>query len=349
MNWALIMAGGKGTRFWPLSRLKRPKQLLSIVTDKTMLEEAVLRIRPLVPLERIIIVTNKVQVPGIQKVLPKLPKKNILAEPVGRNTAACIGWGAVEIAKRDSNASMVVLAADQHIPDKKLFVSTMKTALKVAKEKEAPVTLGIRPTFPSTGYGYLRRGASVKKIKGAFRLNSFHEKPDAKKAREFVKKKYSWNSGMFIWTVPVILDAIKTHLPKHAAILEKIKKSPKSLKKLFPKFPSISIDYGVMEKVDEAYLVEASFRWNDIGSWESLKDFWPADSAGNISRQDAIVHDAEGNLIECDSKKVIALLGVNDLAVIDTPDALLVANMNRLQDVRQIVSLLEKKRKKEVL
>lgn len=349
MDFCLIMAGGKGTRFWPLSRLKRPKQLLSIITEKTLLEEAVDRIKPLVPLDRIYIVTNKEQAAGIRAVLPKLPRKNILAEPVGRNTAACIGWGIQEIAKRDPEAGVVVLPADHHIPETDLFVSTIRKALAVAKSLKAPVTLGIRPTFPSTGYGYLKRGIPVKGTTGAYRLQSFHEKPNFIKARDFVSRGYFWNSGIFIWTVPVIQKAFKQYLPKHVTLLEKIRRSPKSISNVYPSFPSISIDYGIMEKVKEAYVAEAAFRWNDIGSWESLRDFWPEDSFQNASRRDLIVLDSSGNIVEASPKKVIALLGVKNLAVIDTPDALLIANKNQLQEVRKIVELLEQKGKKEVL
>src|SRR5258706_1087750 len=240
MDYALIMAGGKGTRFWPLSRSKKPKQLLSMITEKTLLEEAVERIKPLVSLTRIFIVTNKEQLPGIKKVLPKLPQKNILAEPVGRNTAACIGWGIQEIAKQDPKAGVIVLPADHHIPETQLFTATLKKALSVARTLEAPVTLGIRPTFPSTGYGYLKRGTAVKGVPGAYRLQSFHEKPDFKKARDYVGRGYLWNSGIFIWTVPVIQKAIEEYLPKHAALLGKIKREPKSLEKIYPNFPSIS-------------------------------------------------------------------------------------------------------------
>jgi mannose-1-phosphate guanylyltransferase len=349
MDYCLIMAGGKGTRFWPLSRSKRPKQLLAMVSERTLLEEAVNRMKPLIPLERILIVTNEEQLAAVQKTLPKFPKKNILAEPLGRNTAACIGWGIQEIAKKDSQAGVVVLPADHHIPETELFVETLAKALSAAKTFKAPVTLGIRPTFPSTGYGYLKKGHPVKKIAGAYHLQSFHEKPDFKKAREYLAHHYLWNSGIFIWTVPVIQQAFKTYLPEHAAILEKIRKSPKSLKQLYPQFPSVSIDYGVMEKVKAAYLVEATFRWNDIGSWESLRDFWPEDSSQNASRREIVVIDSRGNLVEAPLKKIVALLGVKNLTVIDTPDALLIADKNRLQEVRQVVELLERKGKREAL
>lgn len=349
MNYALIMAGGKGTRFWPLSRLKRPKQILSIVTEKTMIEEAVSRIKPLIPLERILIITNEVQAQAIRRILPRLPKKNILAEPVGRNTAAAIGWGAMEIARRDPKASMVVLTADHFIPDTKAFCETIARALRLAELKDAPVTLGILPSYPATGYGYIKRGSSLKQVPGASHLASFHEKPSFEKAREFLARRYLWNSGMFIWKVPVILAALKKFLPSHIEILTKIMKAPQSLKKLFPQIPNISIDYGVMEKVKEAYVVEARFGWSDIGSWESLRDYWPEDSLGNATRREIIAIDAQGNLIECAPKKIVALLGVKDLAVIDTEDALLVAHKSRLQDVRRVVEALEKKGKSEVL
>jgi len=349
MNWAVIMAGGKGTRFWPLSRMKKPKQLLSIITKKSLLEEAVDRIKPLIPLDRVIVVTNKVQVAGVRKVLPRLPKKNILAEPLGRNTAACIGWAASVIHKKDPQGTIMVLPSDHHIPDQKLFLDTLKKAAQVAQTRKAPVTLGIRPTFPSTGYGYLKRGKAVKGIAGAFALQSFHEKPSFEKARDFVSFGYLWNSGMFVWTVPVILSAIAKYLPTHHKLLNKLSRSPKSLAAIYPKFPNISIDYGVMEKIAQAFIVESKFRWNDIGSWENLRDYWPEDLNENVSRQELITHDSRGNLIEAANKKVIALLGVKNLAVIDTPDALLVADKNRLQEVRAIVKLLEKKNKKDVL
>jgi mannose-1-phosphate guanylyltransferase len=349
MDFCLIMAGGKGTRFWPLSRARKPKQLLSIVSEKTLLEETIDRIKPLIPLERVILVTTKEQAAGIRRVLPKLPRKNILVEPLGRNTAACIGWGIQVIARRDPFGTVAVLPADHHIPDQDIFVDTLKRALSVARSLHHPVTLGIRPTFPSTGYGYIRKGDSVRGVAHVFRLRSFHEKPSFEKAREYLSRGYFWNSGMFVWTVPVIQEAFRKYLPEHAALLEKIRKSPGKLSKLYPQFPSISIDYGIMEKLKTAYVVEALFRWNDIGSWESLRDFWPEDEWQNTSRREIVALDARNNLVEAPNKKIVALLGVKNLTVIDTPDALLVADKNRLQEVRQIVELLGKKGKKEIL
>jgi len=260
-----------------------------------------------------------------------------------------VALAAAVLKKRDPEAVMAMQTADHHIRNQDLFQYLLRAAFDVA-DKGYLVTLGITPTFPSTGYGYLKRGVSVKSSAGAYRLQSFHEKPTFKKAREFVARGYLWNSGIFVWTVPVIQKAFREYLPKHVALLEKIRRSPKSLQDTYLNFPPISIDYGIMEKVKQAYAVEATFRWNDIGSWESLRDFWPEDAFQNASRQELTVLDSSGNLVEVSSpKKVIALLGVKNLAVIDTPDALLIANKHQLQDVRRVVELLEKKGKKEVL
>ena len=347
----MIMAGGGGTRLWPLSRRARPKQLLCLLSEQTFLQACAARVEPLCGPARTIVVTTVEQAPEVRRSLPALPHGNVIAEPVGRNTAPCIGLAALELVRRDPDAILAVLPADHHVADDAAFRRVVERAARAAQDKV--VTVGIRPDRPEPGYGYIAVGDEVET--GLFRALGFVEKPDAARARVLVDGgRHLWNSGMFFFRADRILREIARHLPALAATLNELGRAldvgdvDQAATRVWPAVQAISIDHGVMEKVDEFFVVPGEFGWSDVGSWTALGDLLPKDGEGNAFKGDVVAVDSRGNVAVA-SGKTIALLGVDDLVVVTTEDAVLVCPKGRAQDVREIVAALEKRARKDLL
>lgn len=351
MLHAVIMAGGAGTRFWPRSTEARPKQFLKIFGDRTMLQSTVDRIEKLIPAERVWVITNDRYVDLVQEQLPNVPKTNIVGEPVGRNTAPCVAAAAALINEKDPEGTMVVLPADHQITDPETFLSILETAEAKAEDGESLVTIGIKPDRPETGYGYIEfdkdssetvDGHEVKTVK------QFREKPDLKTARQFIYSgNFLWNSGMFIWQASTIIDQFEQHLPDIHSGLEKMSPSvgtdqqKEAIDEFYHSCPSISIDYGIMEQAESVFVVPGSFGWNDVGSWRAVYDLREKDVNGNvIESQNTGTAKAENNLIHSESGKMIAVVGVENLAVVETDKAILVCNLDESQGVKDVVNQL---------
>jgi mannose-1-phosphate guanylyltransferase len=357
--YAVIMAGGRGTRFWPRSREKKPKHLLDIVSARTIIQETVDRIKPLVTPENILIVTGKKHAGALMKQLPEIPAGNIILEPEGKNTAPCIGLAAIHIRKRIADDVMVVLPSDHAIADSRKFLQVVRAAVKVAASEDALVTIGIKPTSPQTGFGYIEQGKSFSRIgaKEIFRVKSIREKPDFQQARKFIASgKFHWNSGMFIWRASSILTAIKHWLPdlsKGLAAIDESIGSPKeaaTVRRIYRGLESISIDYGVMEKADNVFILPGEFGWSDVGSWDALWEIAVKDKNGNafIGGSNVIAEDSVGSLVYS-PRKLVSLVGVKDLIVIETKDALLICPKGKSQDVKKAVEKLEAAKMKKYL
>jgi mannose-1-phosphate guanylyltransferase len=357
--YAVIMAGGRGTRFWPRSRKKKPKHLLDIVSKRTIIQETVDRIKSLIPPENILIVTGKKHSRELIKQLPEIPDQNIIIEPVGKNTAACIGLAALHIQKIVPDDVMIVLPSDHAIGDSRKYLEVISAAAKVANQKGGLVTIGIKPSSPQTGFGYIEQGQSLRNVSGkeVFRVKSIREKPDLQKARKFVQSgKFYWNSGMFIWKASIILKEIERCLPDLYTGLMKIKevlgtsKEATIVPRVYKGLASISIDYGVMEKADNAFMLPGDFGWSDVGSWDALWEISAKDNQGNAlaGGGNAIFTDTEGALVYS-PKKLVALVGVRDLIIVETKDALLICKKGRSQDVKKVVDTLEAAKKKKYL
>jgi mannose-1-phosphate guanylyltransferase len=348
---AVIMAGGRGTRFWPRSREKKPKHLLDIVSNRTIIQETVDRIKPLIKPRNILIVTGRKHARELIRQLPEVPAKNILIEPVGRNTAACIGLAAVHVQKKAKDDVMVVLPSDHGIGDPVRYRKVIAAAALAAEKDNALITIGINPTSPQTGFGYMEGGASVGHVADEvlLRVKSFREKPDLKQAQAFVKSgNFFWNSGMFVWKASTILNEIERFLPELHAGLMSIKTSmgkpseARTVSSVYKSLASISIDYGVMEKAKDVFVIPASFGWSDVGSWDALWELSSRDRNGNAtaSGSQAIFEDTENALVYS-PKKLVALVGMKDVIVVETKDALLICKKGRSQDVKNIVDALE--------
>ena len=357
--YAVIMAGGRGTRFWPRSREAKPKHLLDIVSNRTIIQETVDRIKLLISPENILIVTGKKHARELIRQLPEIPVKNIIIEPVGKNTAACIGLAALHIQKRVPDAVMVVLPSDHAIGNPREYLAVISAASRVASQEGYLVTIGIKPTGPETGFGYLEAGDSQVTDAGkqVFRVKSIREKPDLVKARKFVQSgKFYWNSGMFIWKASAILKEIERCLPDLNEGLRKIKEvlgTPKeaaTVPKVYQGLASISIDYGVMEKADNVLMLAGDFGWSDVGSWDALWEISAKDNSGNALQGggSAIFTDTEGALVYS-PKKLVAVVGVKDLIIVETADALLICKKGRSQDVKKVVDTLEAAKKTKYL
>lgn len=349
--YAVIMAGGKGTRFWPRSRQKRPKQLLNIVGRRSMLQQTVARITSLLPPENIIVVAGENHGEEVHNQLAELPKENIILEPVGRNTAACIGLAALLVQQRDSAAVMAVLPADHLITDEELFLATLRAAVARARIQPALITLGIRATTAETGYGYIEAGEQVDTVQnhGFYKVISFHEKPDRERAEQYLEQgNFFWNSGMFVWQAGAILEAMRSHLPGLYSDLQKLQPfldtgdSVDGISRIYPDLESISIDYGVMEKADNVLMIPADFGWNDLGTWASMAQIWPKDDQNNVCQGEIMALDSRQNVV-FSRQKLCVLLGVDDLIVVDTEDALLVCPVHKAQDIGKILDALRQR------
>jgi len=345
---AVIMAGGKGERFWPKSREKTPKQLLAVAGKKTMIEETAERVSLFADLNNIFIVTNEVQRDGIKRFLVDLPDNNIIAEPCGRNTAACIALAAAYI--EDDESVMVVLPADHVIHDKKSFSALIGDVAVLAQKEDALFTIGIKPTYPATGYGYINSGSKYQSdLCANFSIvNGFTEKPCLNKAEEFFASgNYFWNSGIFVWRKKVFIDCVKNFMPElykgYLKISENIKNPDlkEIIAEIYPALPSISVDYGIMEKARQVIVAESTFDWDDVGSWDAIENHFTPDENGNIIKSEFVGVDTSNCII--DSNKLVAAIGLENLIVVQTDDALLICPKSRAQDVKKIVQQLQDK------
>jgi len=349
--YAVIMAGGRGTRFWPLSREKNPKHLLNITGDKTILETTIERIKPLIPENYTYIITGESHVRTVIDHCGKVPRENIIIEPIGRNTAPCIGLAATYIKQKDPDAVMVVLPADHLIFNEERFLDNLTVAADMARKERHLITVGIRPTKPETAYGYIEEGTVAATIRGkeVYRVRSFREKPDRETARQFLDAgRFFWNSGMFIWRVSTILDAIEEFLPKLHQGLTSIAaalgtdRERNVIEAVYNDVEPLSIDYGVMEKAKDVILIKGDFGWNDIGSWDALFEIFSRDGAGNSFKGNVIAVDSQNSLVYSPDK-LVTLIGVSDLVVVETDDALLICRRDNSQDVKDVVEILKAK------
>jgi len=354
---AVIMAGGSGTRFWPLSRKRTPKQFLPIVSDKTMIEETVERLQPIISYPNIYTIANRSQTQAIQRMLPHLRKGNLLVEPVGKNTAPSLVLATARIYLQNPEAVVAALPSDHLILDNPLFAKKIGAAAEAAAREKSLITFGIPPAFPSTGYGYIHYAkVGPKKVadENFFEVLEFKEKPGYEQARLFIESgDYYWNSGMFLWRADVFADKLSRHAPDFypywLKMLEALKtKSVAQIAAIFKEIPSISIDYALMEKAKGVLVCEGNFGWSDVGAWSSLADIWKKDDFGNAFKGEYIVFDTS-NSICFNPGKLTAFIGVKDLIVINTKDALLVCHKDQDQRVRQVLDALAKKGKTKYL
>jgi mannose-1-phosphate guanylyltransferase len=357
-RFVIIMAGGRGERFWPLSREKTPKQLLSLLGKKSFLQEAVERVLPLVPAKNIFVITNEAQLPEVRKQLPKIPKANLIAEPVGRDTCAAVTLGAALVGARSTTGVMAVLPADHVIPDAKKFQQILGDAFDLAARGQAIVTIGIKPTEPATGYGYIRVGNElpapdgVKKYKTTFfRAEQFVEKPNFERALEYLNSgQYRWNAGMFVWSFVTVTNGLEKHQPEMFAacqrwfkVANKPAKLAKVLAKEYPAIKKISIDYALMEHAQNVIVADGAFEWDDLGAWPALARHLKADAEGNCAVADFIHVDGARNIIydaRTKNKTPIMVVGLRDSILVQTDDAVLLAHKSQAQKVKELVKRL---------
>jgi len=372
---AVLLAGGRGTRFWPRSRMRTPKQLLNIAGNETMLRETVARLKPIVPLRDFWIVTNAEQSAGVRRELRGVPAKQILAEPIGRNTAAAIGLAAIHLVRKHGDALMAVLPADSYVADVPRYRKLVRAALDLAGTPGNLVVLGISPSRPETGFGYIERGGVLARPRGtaAYAVRRFTEKPQPSVARKYVESgKYLWNAGMFFWRASTFLENLERFLPgTHAALAELAKtigtaRYMSTLRRIYPRLKNISVDYAVMEPATRLHsganghrrnsfrpfpqvsVIPARVGWSDIGSWSAVYELLAAKSGANTSAGPSFSIDASGNYY-WSPKKFVAAIGVNDLVLVETDDAILLCPRDRSQDVGKIVKWLEERKLKRLL
>ncbi len=357
-RFVIIMAGGRGERFWPVSREKTPKQLLTLLGKRSFLQEAVDRVLPLVPAKNIFVITNEMQLPEVRKQLPKIPKANLVAEPIGRDTCAAVTLGAALVGARSTTGVMAVLPADHVIPDEKKFQQVLADAFDLASRGQAIITIGIKPTEPATGYGYIRVGEAlppppgVKAYKSVFhRAEEFVEKPHFDKALEYLNSgQYRWNAGMFVWSFVTITEGLQKHqLEMYAACQRwfKVANNPAKLAKVlakeYPEVKRISIDYALMEHAQNVIVADGSFEWDDLGSWNALARHLTADPEGNCAVAEFIHVDAARNIIydaRTKNRTPIAVVGLRDSILVQTDDAVLLAHKSQAQKVKELVKKL---------
>ncbi len=355
MIHAVIMAGGSGTRFWPASRKARPKQFLTIAGKQTMLGQTAQRVLPLCGWERINVVASQIHARPIRRILPEMPRENLLLEPRPRNTAPAIGLAALEVSMRDPEGILVVLPADHVIRPAGRFRKLIRAACTAARSG-ALVTLGVRPSRPETGYGYIQAGRKLHRAGGihVHEVQGFTEKPDHPRALEYLEAgNYFWNSGMFVFTAEAILRALSSHMPELYRGLQRVREArcrdrKTLLKRLFDRIEGISIDYGVMEKAGNIQMLPCDMFWSDVGSWAALPEVVDLDASGNVCQGDVLAIDSRGCVIHS-SGRLVACLGLQDMVVVETPQAVLVCPVSEAQSVRQIVEELRRNRRGDVL
>ena len=356
-RYVIIMAGGRGERFWPVSREKTPKQLIRLLGDKSFLQQAVDRVLPLVPLKNILVITNSVQAPEVRKQLPKLPKENVIAEPVGRDTCAAVTLGAAIVGQRSTTGVMAVLPADHVIPEEKKFQQVLGDCFDLASRGQAIVTIGIKPTEPATGYGYIKVGDPLPPPHGAkryktiiHRAEKFVEKPNHETAVEYVNSgHYRWNAGMFIWSFVTITEGLQHHQPEMEAACHRWfeaaakGKLEKVLAKEYPEIKKVSIDYALLEKAHNVVVADGAFEWDDLGSWTALARHLKADPEGNCAVGDFVHLDAARNIVfdaRVKHRTPIAIVGLRDSIIVQTDDVTMVAHKSQAQKIKEMVKKL---------
>lgn len=349
------MAGGSGTRFWPKSTKALPKQFLNLFGDGTMIQNTVKRIEGMIPRERILVVTNESYTGLVQKQLPGIPEENILGEPVARNTAPCVAIAAELLYQKDPDAIMVVLPADHHIQDAEAFSAVLDAAVQKAERGRFLLTLGISPTRPETGFGYIKGDNSREQSMAGhavYPVKEFTEKPDEKTAQKFIASgNYYWNSGMFIWKADTVLKEFEKQLPGMYALVKKAGNSlykkghNTAIREFYEAAESVSIDYGIMEGAENVFVVPGSFGWNDVGSWPAVYDLGDKDANDNVNQaKTTLFSESTGNYVFSQSGKAIALVGVERLAIVETDTALLICNLDKAQGVKDVVNKLSEKK-----
>jgi len=354
---AVIIAGGAGTRFWPLSRKKKPKQFLPIVSDKTMIEETVHRLLTKFPLNNIYAVANYEQTQVIRGLLPDLPQENLFVEPQGKNTAPSLMLATARIYLQNPKAVLAALPADHLIKDAPLFLKKLEAGATAAAAGENLITFGIPPAYPETGYGYIRFSPE-KPLRVLdepfFPVQEFKEKPEYEQAKNFLEEgNYFWNSGMFLWQADIFVQKLEKHAPSMFSywkkILDALKNKEETLiTSVFEEIPSISIDYALMEKAEGVLMGKGTFGWSDVGAWSSLSEIWPQDNEGNTLKGESVILDSQ-NCLLYNPHKLTALIGLKDIIVVDTEDALLISKKNMDQRVKDIVEKIKQKGKLEYL
>ncbi|RJX34634.1 MAG: mannose-1-phosphate guanyltransferase [Desulfarculus sp.] len=345
------MAGGSGTRFWPASRQRRPKQLLTLFGQGSLLQQTVARLAPLAPPQRVLVVTGQAHAADVAAQLPQVPASQVLAEPLPRNTAPAAGLAAAWVARRDPEAVCLVLPADQIITQESLFIDTLRRAVELAQAEEVLVTLGLSPRYPATGFGYIECGRVLDSAQPQVcAVQAFHEKPDLATAQGYLASgRHLWNSGMFVWRARVLLEEIQRHLPELAAGLAElalalgVPEQEAALARVYPRLPSISVDHGVLERSARLRVVRADFGWSDVGSWEAMAELWPPDETGNACQDGPVLAiEAQGNLVSAQGR-LAALLGVSGLVAVVTDDVLLIMPKERSQEVKRFVEMLKER------
>ena len=353
----LIMAGGEGTRFWPCSRTDHPKQFLNIIGSRSLLQETVHRVLPLVGYEKIFLVTGCRYYDKVREQLPELDPSHIILEPEMKNTAPCIGLAAAYLRQMAPEETMAALPADHIITDQKEFLRALSVADLMAQKHSSLITFGIVPTYPATGYGYIHRGQLKEEVEGVevFEVEEFVEKPPREVAENYLSSgNYLWNSGMFVWKISTIMEMFELYLPEFYRALEELSPllstaaAEDKIAQLYSEVTPISIDYAVMEKAPQVLCVKGSFGWNDLGSWRSLEELLPGDEEGNRSQGEVIHIDCRDNIIYSPNK-MVAAIGVCDLVVVETDDVLLICHKERAQEVKELIQRLRKEGKKGLL
>lgn len=349
-HYALILAGGSGTRFWPLSRNNKPKQLLDLFGNGTLLQQTISRLEGFIPLENILILTNSLQEDAVRTVASKLPHQNIFAEPAKRDTAPAVALGIGLIAARNPDAVMLVLPADQLIQDLASYQSVMESAITTATNTKGLVTIGIKPTWPCPSYGYIERGAEARTegpqpAHKVYEVKRFREKPNAALAEQFLEQGgFSWNAGMFVWSIPAVCEQLEKHAPELFDFINQLKNSEdthQTVKTHFPSLTPISVDFALMETADRVLNIEATFDWDDIGSWISIAKYLPDSGNENRTNTEISQENAENNIVfNTIPNSHIALLGVKDLIVVQTDDSLLIANRHHADSIKNLVNQL---------
>lgn len=353
-TYGVIMAGGGGTRFWPLSRKEVPKQLLNLSGKELMVNETIDRLSSVIKKEDIFIVTNISQAKLMRSATEgRIRKDHILSEPAARNTAACIGYAAMEIIKKFGDGVMCIFPSDHYIKDLAGYQKVLESAIETATSTDNLVTIGIKPTFPSTGYGYIKFQA--KEEENFYQVEEFVEKPDVETAKEYIANgEYLWNSGMFVWKASLILEKFRQLLPDVFQCLEKIGQSMKTtteletIERIYPTIPKISIDYGIMERSKNVVVLEGNFGWSDVGSWDALETIYEKDPQGNINYGE-VLHIKSKNCIIYSQNKLVATIGLENVIVVETEDAILVCHKDSAQDVRKVVEKLDDQGKNQYL
>jgi mannose-1-phosphate guanylyltransferase len=350
-HFVVIIAGGKGERFWPQSRAHRPKHLLPIVGDKPMLVQTLDRIRALVSPKNTFVITSAVQAKAVREVCAKLPAANIIAEPMGRDTAPAVGLAAAIVGARDPEGIFAVLPADHVIHDGEAYQRDLRAAFAAAESAPVMVTIGIEPTEPATGFGYIQRGELWKKFerRPVYRVKRFVEKPALDVAKQYLASgDYVWNGGMFVWSVPVVNAALAQHAPELdaglapvRAALAKGKPLPPVLKKIYPTLAKISVDYALLEKSDNVVVVPSSFDWDDVGAWPAVPKHYVKDEGGNVTRGRVVLEACRNPIVFSEGQHLTAVLGADDLIVVHTADATLVAPKAKAQEIKQLLKRVE--------